>query len=203
MAGNARRKFPASPLGLLDAVTGFFGANGDVFFLGWEGATTFLYRVKTMGADCRKWFRSQSRFCTMFHPTGSGWRLGPEGPLSFTRLAAAPTRCAPAQPPPPSNHRYELVPRWKVCLSARNWNAPDVCGSPASRPDAAAAARRGFVHRLMRHAAGSAADCPGTSRPRPQTRRSTHLSGHHTPQHLPHFGAMKMGGPMELERGQI
>ena len=38
----------------LDSVTSFFGANGDVFFVGGEGTTKFLYRIKEDGSGLQK-----------------------------------------------------------------------------------------------------------------------------------------------------
>jgi Tol biopolymer transport system component/predicted Ser/Thr protein kinase len=45
---------PPRRLSSLDAVTAFFGANGEIFFAGWEGTATFLYRIKEDGSGLQK-----------------------------------------------------------------------------------------------------------------------------------------------------
>ena len=45
---------PPRRLTSLDSVNAFFGANGDVFFVGGQDSTTFLYRINEDGSGLRK-----------------------------------------------------------------------------------------------------------------------------------------------------
>ncbi len=187
-------------LSTIDAIRTFFGANGDVYFLGAEGETTrFLYRV----AGGREWpakgtcgssHLSLRRFAGWEIPGALGGRTRSGLPHGW-RLAHHRGHGLRSRRGRESWHNSalrELVTGCKVHLLESPHCGPDVRCSSRARPEPAAVAclRDSLIRGCCSTARGTG-DRRRAGLPGPEPIGLRLCPRHDASQHLPHFRAVK------------